>query len=250
MKRAIIIGASSGIGEQIARDLAEQGWTLGIAARRVEALETIQNDYGADRVFIEQIDVNEPMATEALDRLVAKVAAPDLFFYASGLGGQNPQLEESLELRIVKTNCEGMVRVVDHFLNYVKQESRYTVKYKAHIAVITSVAGTAGIGTAPAYSASKKMQSTYISALAQLCRMKKTPVVFSDIRPGFVDTAILNPNKHYPMCMSRQKASKCILKGLKRRRRVIIFDWRFVCLVAFWNLIPRWLWERLTFVKN
>ena len=148
------------------------------------------------------------------------------------------------------TNSLGMVRIVDHFLNYVKREERYNAKHKAHIAVITSVAGTRGMGSAPAYSATKSMQSSYIEALAQHARMEHIPAIFSDIRPGFVATEILNPEKHYPMLISVEKAARHILRGLKHRRRIITFDWRFRLLTLFWRLIPRCLWERMTFIRN
>ena len=250
MKRAIIIGASSGLGRGVAEALLEQGWQVGVAARRLEQLESWRAQYGTERVVVAQVDVTNPLAVNALDSLLAEVIAPDLFLYVSGKGGQNPMLDEKLELDIIKTNCEGMVRIVDHFVNYIKQTPYYTPKNRAHIAVVTSVAGTAGIGSAPAYSASKSMQSTYITALVQYCRMKSVPVDFTDIRPGFVQTAILNPNKHYPMLMSVDEATRHILRGLRRRRRIVIFDWRFRLLVVVWRLIPRWLWERLTIVRN
>lgn len=80
--------------------------------------------------------------------------------------------------------------------------------------------------------------------------MQRIPADLTDIRPGFVATAILNPNKHYPMLMTVEKASGYILSALRRRQRVLIFDWRFRLLVAFWNLIPGCLWERLTMFKN
>jgi short-subunit dehydrogenase len=142
-----------------------------------------------------------------------------------------------------------MVRVVDHFVNYVRSSEEYNKKHKAHIAVITSVAGTRGIGTAAAYSASKAMQSEYITALSQLCHMEHIPAKFTDIRPGFVKTAILNPEKHYPMLISVERAAQHIYRALKRKRRVFIFDWRFKFVVAFWHLLPRFVWERLK-VKN
>lgn len=250
MKRAIIIGASSGIGHSLAVALAESGWRIGIAARRTEPLQAIESRFGSGKVAIAAMDVLKPDAVEVLDALIERVGEPDLFLYVSGKGGQNPSLDEKLELDIVKTNCEGMVRIVDHFVNYVKSTPYYTRKNRAHIAVVTSVAGTMGMGSAPAYSASKKMQSTYISALVQYCNMHRVPVIFTDIRPGFVQTPILNPNKHYPMLMTTAQATAHILRGLNHRRRVVIFDWRFRLLVAFWHLIPTRLWERLTIVRN
>ena len=250
MKRAIIIGATSGIGREVARALAKRGVVVGVAGRRAERLVELQQEFGEERVHIAEIDVTQEDATERLDTLISKMGTPDLFLYASGIGKQNPELDPSIELNTVATNSAGMVRLVVHFLGYVKRSSKYSAKHKAHIAVITSVAGTKGMGSAPAYSATKSMQSTYLSALAQYVRMYDVPAQFSDIRPGFVATEILNPDKRYPMLMTLATATKHILRGLKRKKRVIIFDWRFKIVVAFWHMIPRFLWERMTFVKN
>lgn len=250
MKRAIIIGATSGLGREVALTLVKQGVIVGIAGRRVERLKELQQEFGQERVHIAEMDVTTEEAIAQLDSLIAKVGNPDLLLYASGIGKQNPELNPEIELNTVATNSMGMVRLVAHFLRYVKQSASYDAKHKAHIAVITSVAGTKGMGSAPAYSATKSMQSTYLSALAQYVRMYDIPALFSDIRPGFVATEILNPEKHYPMLMTPAEATRHILKGLKRKKRVIIFDWKFKLLVLFWRLIPRCIWERMTFVKN
>lgn len=250
MRRAIIIGATSGIGRAVAVALLEQGWQVGIAGRREHLLKELESEAGGDRVVSEVMDVTQDSATEALDRLIERLGDVDLLLFASGIGRQNRALDEHIELSTVKTNCEGMVRIVDHFINHVRHNPAYTARRKAHVAVITSVAGTMGIGTAPAYSATKKMQSTYLIALSQLIRMERLPITLSDIRPGFVRTEILNPEKHYPMVISCERAAQYIIKGLARRKRIITFDWRYRCIVFFWRMIPRWLWERMTFIRN
>lgn len=250
MYRAIIIGATSGIGHEVALHLARKGVILGLAGRRTERLEALQQEFGADKIHIARIDVTQEDATSTLDELISRVGTPDLLLYASGIGKQNPTLDIDIEANTVMTNSWGMVRLVDHFINYVKRNKAYNANHKAHIAVISSVAGTMGMGSAPAYSATKSMQSCYLTALAQHVRMERIPARFSDIRPGFVATEILNPKKRYPMLMSADKAARCILRGLKRKRRIIIFDWRFKLIVGFWRLIPRCLWERLTIVRN
>lgn len=250
IERMIIVGATSGIGREVAERMAERGVRLGLAGRRLELLEKLQAKYGHQRIAIAQLDVTEPTAAEALETLLEEVGAPDVLLYASGVGKQNPDLEEVRELNTVRTNCEGMVRIVDRFVNYVKGKTSYSKRHKAHVAVITSVAGTMGMGQAPAYSASKSMQSAYIVALAQHARMQHIPVTFTDIRPGFVATELLNPDKHYPMLMTKAEAARHIIRGIERRKRIVIFDWRFRCIVALWRLIPRWLWERITIVKN
>jgi len=250
MKKAIIIGATSGIGKAVASLLVKQGWTVAVTGRRYQNLLSLRYELGCDKVLPMQMDVTEESSVEVLDSIIEQMGAPDLFLYVSGIGRQNPELDIEVEVNTIKTNCEGMVRLVDHFINYVKGNGYYTKKNPAHVAVVTSVAGTKGMGAAPAYSATKKMQSTYLSALVQYSHMEKVPVKFSDIRPGFVATDILNPMKNYPMLITREKAAQYIVRGLKRKKRVIIFDWKFKAIVILWNLIPNFIWERLSIVKN
>lgn len=250
MKKAIVIGATSGIGRETAVRLVEEGWEVGVSGRRIEALEAFREEYG-EGVHIKQMDVTQEDATAGLDALIVEMGAPDLLLYVSGVGYQNRELEIDKEIRTVRTNCEGLVRILAHFVDYVrKHPDAYPAGNEAHIAVVTSIAGTAGLGTAPAYSATKRMQQTYVSALAQLVRMEKIPVVFTDIRPGFVATDILNPDKKYPMLLTLQKAADEVMKAIRRKRRIYIFDWKFRILVFFWRLVPRCIWERLTWVKN
>ena len=250
LRSVIIIGATSGIGRAVTERLVAEGARVGIAGRREDRLKEIQEQLGTERVSYRVMDVTEASATVALDELIAEVGAPDALLYASGIGKQNPTLDADIELRTVETNCMGMVRLVDHFVNYVKREPAYNKKHKAHIAVITSVAGTMGMGPAPAYSATKSMQSTYLVALAQHARMERIPLSVGDIRPGFVATDILNPEKRYPMLMSVERAARFVVRSLRRHQRITIFDWRYRLLVGFWRCIPRCVWERLTMIRN
>ncbi len=250
MSKAIIIGATSGIGRETTVRLIKEGWEVGIAGRRVEALKALKDEFGK-AVHFAALDVTKPEATSALDAMLEEMGAPDLFLYVSGIGHQNRELDSDKEIRTVQTNCEGMVRMVDYFVNYVREHPQtYSNGREAHVAVVTSVAGAAGMGTAPAYSATKKMQQTYISALCQLSRMEKIPVRFTDIRPGFVATDILDSNKKYFMLMSKAKAADEVMKAIHRKKRIHTFDWKFRILVFVWRLIPRCLWERITWVKS
>ena len=250
LRSVIVIGATSGIGRAVVERLANEAVRVGIAGRREERLIELQQRFGKELISYRVMDVTEASATAALDELIAEVGAPDALLYASGIGKQNPTLNEAIELRTVETNCAGMVRIVDHFINYVKREPTYNKKHKAHIAVITSVAGTMGMGPAPAYSATKSMQSAYLVALAQHARMQRIPLTVGDIRPGFVATGILNPEKRYPMIMTAEQAAKYVTRSLRRHKRITIFDWRYKFLVGFWRCIPRCIWERMTMVQN
>ena len=138
----------------------------------------------------------------------------------------------------------GFTRMVDTAFNWFASHGG-----KGQIAVISSIAGVKGLGMAPSYSATKAFQNTYIEALQQLAHMRHLDISFTDIRPGFVKTDLLNDGKNYPLLMSKEIVSRQIFKAIKQQRSVKIIDWRYRILVFFWRLIPRWLWVRLP-IKN
>ena len=232
-RKAIVIGASSGIGREVAKLLVEQGWTVGVAARRVELMQNL----GA--AAIQQIDVTQPEATEALQRLISKVGGMDLFFYASGIGKQNRELKEDIELATLQTNGVGFTRMIGEAYRY------FAEKGCGHIVAITSIAGTKGLGPAPSYSATKAMQNVYLQALEQLAHSRGLDIRFTDIRPGFVDTALLSGDFKYPMMLKPQEVAKEIVKAINRKQHIRVIDWRYRILTAVWRRIPRWIWRKI-----
>ena len=100
-----------------------------------------------------------------------------MFLLSSGIGKQNLSLQPDIELQTAAPNVSGCMRMVNAAYHYFEQHG------KGHIAVISSIAGTKGLGSAPAYSATKRFQNTYIDALDQLAHMKKLNISFTDIRP-------------------------------------------------------------------
>ena len=237
-KRAIIIGATSGIGQEVARLLLADGWKLGIAGRREENLKAFQAQ-APEQIEIQALDITKEGADEELHKLIEKVGGMDLYFHSSGIGRQNKDLTADIEIKTLETNGTGFVRMVTAAFRYFLKQGH------GHLAVISSIAGTKGLGTAPSYSATKRFQNTYIDALEQLAHFHKANICFTDIRPGFVATDILNGSKHYPMLMNKEDVAKLIIKGLKKKKRVCIVDWKYRVLVGFWKLIPAWLWKRL-----
>lgn len=239
MKRAVIVGATSGIGREVAKCLLERGWILGVAGRREEALKTLQA-IAPDRVSIQVLDVTDEKASELLLQLIDRMGGMDLYFHSSGIGKQNRNLIPEIEIPIFETNVTGFGRMVIAAFQYFKRQG------SGHIAVISSIAGTKGLGSSPAYSATKRFQNTYIEALSQLTKIEQLKIRFTDIRPGFVDTAILTDSHRYPMLMRPDKVAQKVVKALERQSQVVIIDWRYAILVFFWRMIPRWLWIRLS----
>jgi NADP-dependent 3-hydroxy acid dehydrogenase YdfG len=233
MSKAVIVGASSGIGLEVARLFIQRGWTVGVAARRLDLLQTIG---AAD---VEQIDVTSADAPDKLMQLVERMGGMDLFFYASGIGKQNRELTPDIELATVETNGMGFTRMMGCAYRYFAQQGR------GHIAAITSIAGTKGLGPAPAYSATKAMQNVYLQALEQQANARKLDIRFTDIRPGFVDTALLSGSFHYPMMLKPQAVAREIVSAVEHNKHIRVIDWKYRLLTALWRRIPRCIWRKI-----
>ena len=233
MKRAIVIGASSGIGQKVAMLLMKEGWIVGVAARREDKLKAL----GA--AAFEPIDVTKEDATERLQSLISRLGGMDLFFYASGIGKQNRELEEDIELATMQTNGLGFTRMIGEAYRYFAKQGH------GHIAAITSIAGTKGLGPSPSYSATKAMQNVYLQALEQQANARGLNIHFTDIRPGFVDTPLLTGDFHYPMMLKPEKVAKEIITAINHRQHIRVIDWKYRLLTAFWRRIPRCLWRHM-----
>lgn len=86
----------------------------------------------------------------------------------------------------------------------------------------------------------------FLDSLEQLSYRQQVNVAFTDIRPGFVRTELLNPDKDYPLLMSVDYVAPRIEAAILHRRRRVIIDTRWRVVVGLWRLIPRFLWKRIT----
>ena len=236
MKRIVIIGASSGMGLEVAKLLLAEGCRLGVAARREDRLEALKQ-LAPDRVVVQAIDVTAEDAPERLRSLIEHLGGMDLFFYASGIGKQNRTLTSEIELNTVNTNGMGFTRMIGEAYRYFAERG------EGHIAVITSIAGTKGLGPAPSYSATKAMQNVYLQALEQQANARGLKIRFTDIRPGFVNTDLLKGDFHYPMMLKPEKVARQIVKAIHNKRHIKVIDWKYAIMTALWHRIPRPLWR-------
>lgn len=237
-KRAIIMGATSGLGKGVALGLLADGYTIGVAGRRSEELEAIKA-LAPERVFTKVIDVTTDSAPSLLLDLIHDMRGMDLYFHSSGYGKQNMDLNVVIESQTVLTNAYGFTRMVDTAFNYFKSSGT-----PGHIAVISSIAGTKGLGAAPSYSATKRFDWIYIESLAQLAHMQKLDIRFTDIRPGFVATDFI-AGCTYPMQMTTDNTVRHILAAVRKGKRKVVIDWKYQILCFFWRLVPSFVWERM-----
>ncbi len=226
------------MGMEVAKLLLDEGCRLGVAARREYRLDALKQ-MAPDRVEVATIDATSDDAPGRLRELIDRLGGMDLFFYASGIGKQNRTLTPDIELDTVNTNGMGFTRMIGEAYRY------FAEKGEGHIAAITSIAGTKGLGPAPSYSATKAMQNVYLQALEQQANARGLKIRFTDIRPGFVDTDLLKGDFHYPMMLKPEKVARQIVKAIHSKRHIKVIDWKYAIMTALWRRIPHPLWRHL-----
>lgn len=242
-KSAIVMGATSGIGCEVARLLAQRGWRVGVAGRREEILSRMVAETDGI-VAYEVIDVTTDQATDGLHRLIARLGGMDLYFHSSGIGYQNVALDADKELKTITTNCLGMARLVGEVFRYFERHPATD----GQIAVISSIARTKGLGAAPAYSASKRFTSHYLESLCQLKSIKGLHHIhLTDIRPGFVRTPLI-AGSDFPLQLDAGKVARDMVEALERRKTVVTVNGLYRVLVFFWQMIPRWIWTKMKII--
>lgn len=184
MKKAIIIGASSGIGKELAKILSKNQYILGLAARRVELLNNLQDELKTE-TYVKYIDISKPEeAMNKLSELIDEMKNVDLIVITSGTGHINHELDWQKEKETIDVNVSGVTAMINVALKY------FIKKNSGHLAVISSVAALRGGRESPAYNASKAYISNYLEGIR--CKVKKSGmnITVTDIRPGLVDTVM------------------------------------------------------------
>lgn len=185
IRRAIIVGATSGIGCELAKVFAAHGCEVGVAGRRSDLLEKLAGEL-ATRTCAAVIDVRdtEP-AIRSLEKLLAEMGEVDIIVISAGTGHVNPSLDWPPEKDTIDTNVAGFAAMAGTAMGYFARRG------SGHLVGISSVAGARGDGMAPAYNASKAFISNYLEGLRKKAAKEGLAITVTDIRPGFVDTAMM-----------------------------------------------------------
>lgn len=226
------------MGQEVAKLLLAEECRLGVAARREDRLQAVKQ-LAPDRVEVATIDVTADDSPQRLRQLIDRLGGMDLFFYVSGIGKQNRTLTPDIEINTVNTNGLGFTRMIGEAYRYFAERG------EGHIAAISSIAGTKGLGPAPSYSATKAFQNVYLQALEQQANARGLNIRFTDIRPGFVDTDLLAGDFRYPMMLKPEKVAQQIVNAIHHKRHVKVIDWKYALLTPLWRLLPNALWRHL-----
>lgn len=238
MIRAIIIGATSGIGKGLALKLAEENYKVGITGRRTQLLDDLKSQK-PDLFYPKTLDITESKKiVENLEDLTKQLGGLDLLIISSGTGDLNENLDYEIEKSTIETNIFGFTSIANWAFKYFEDQKA------GHLVVITSVGGLRGSRIAPAYNASKSFQINYVEGLRQKANKLNTQIFVTDIRPGFVDTSMAKGEGQFWIA-SVDKATNQIFDAIKRKKKVVYITkrWKLIGIILKW--IPRQIYDRM-----
>lgn len=238
MKKAIIIGATSGIGKALAKTLINDNYKVGITGRRTELLNELKAE-NTEKYYIQTLDVADTeRAIEAIEKLVEELGGLDLLIISSGTGDINKTLDFQIEKRTIDVNVTGFTSIADWTFNFFEKQ-----KY-GHLVVISSVAGLRGEWQAPSYNATKAYQINYAEALRKKAKKVKSQIFVTDIRPGFVNTDMAKGEGLFWVA-NVDKAVKQIYSAIRQKKRVayITKRWCFVAMIL--KRLPNFIYDKM-----
>lgn len=242
--RVILTGASSGIGLDLARELARRGHDIALLARRAELLGDTARELSAlgIRAVAIPCDVIDANAVrEAVKRAEEELGGPcDLAVANAGVSIPNHATKFSIAdaEQVIRVNVLGVMYLYDAVIKGMIERKR------GRFVGVASVAGLRGLPTSGPYSASKAALHAFLEA----ARIELVPygVGVTIVNPGFVATEMTQKNRfRMPFLLTAPKAARIIADGIERGQRVIEFPWRMSKIMRMTRLLPDALYERM-----
>jgi len=240
--RVFLTGASSGIGEALARHYAARGATLGLFARRASELERLAAALAPAPVATYAGDVRD---ADALARagadFTARFGVPDVVIANAGIS-RGALTDEPGDLptfrAVMDTNVLGIVHTFAPFVAAMREARA------GALVGIASVAGFRGIPGSGAYSASKAAAITYLESLR--VELVGSGVAVVTVCPGFIETPLTARNPYaMSFILTADKAARLIARAIARRRRFYVLPWQMAWLGRLLKVAPRFLYDRV-----
>ena len=237
MKSAIVVGASSGIGRELAKLLSQNGYRVGLAARRRDLLETLQGELSRGAV-IKEMDVSQPAsAMRQLGELLEEMQDVELIVISAGTGAINLELDWSKEAATIETNVTGFAAVANVAIAHFAQRG------SGHLVGISSIAALRGSDISPAYYASKAFQSNYLEGLRKKMVKAGLPVTITEVQPGLVDTAMAQGEGLFWIAPV-EKAARQIYDAISRKKDHVYVTKRWRLIAWLLKVLPASLYNK------
>jgi short-subunit dehydrogenase len=238
MKKAIVIGATSGIGKSLSEILIQNGYAVGVTGRRMEILKSLK-EKNNDKICYCQMDVQDVSTIETIcNNLVHQLGGLNLLIISAGIGDENKSLDFTIENNVIKTNIQGFTCVADWGMNYFKKKGH------GHLVNISSIAGLMGNGEAPSYNATKAFQMNYLEGLRLNADKSGTNIYVTDVRPGYVKTDMAKGEGMFWVAPV-EKAAQQIFTAIKRKKKIVYITKRWRIIGFLLKIIPYSILRRL-----
>lgn len=236
-KGVIVIGATSGIGRGVAALYVSMGYNVGITGRRADLLHEIKES-NPNQYFTKVLDVTHTQEIDRiLDELAEEIGGCSIVVICSGTGRRNPDLNFEWEKLTLETNVLGFAATAIWAYKYLSLHGGV-------LAAITSISGLKGFALSPSYCSSKSFQIRYLDSLRQKAYQDNNRLTVTEIRAGFVDTAMGNGDGAFWQA-SVSKASKQIVQSIGKRRDLTFVSRRWIVISYLLKLIPEPLFRRI-----
>ena len=241
-KTVFLTGASSGIGEALALDMAKRGATLGLIARRDDLLKNLvekcEQAGGRARRFA--VDVTDAAAVAgAADSLRSEFGKIDILIANAGIGGNDEQtrrLDAEAVAKVVKTNLIGAINAVAAVLPQMLE------KGSGHLVAISSLAAYRGLPKSAAYCASKAGMTAFFESVRLDVQEKGVAVTI--IQPGFIKTPLTSGRKSkMPFFMELEDAIPHFMRAIEKRKKFAVFPWQLGTIARAGRFFPVWLYD-------
>jgi short-subunit dehydrogenase len=230
MKQGIIIGASSGIGWELAVQLAAQGYQLGLMARRDGCLNKLADSLPGEH-FVQKTDLtNAEQAVTELTSLIEKMGDVELIIVNSGVGNKERLLDWEVQRQMIDVNVRGFAAMSLTAMNHFVQRGA------GHLVGISSAASHFSGGLTPTYNATKAFASNYLNGLRSRAAHSKLPIAVTTVEPGFVDTPMVEGR---PLWLAPlEKSVTQMVRAINNRVNHVFITkrWRYVALLL--DLMP------------
>jgi short-subunit dehydrogenase len=239
--RVFISGASSGIGEALARHYASQSSEIGLAARREDLLQSL-SDSLPGRIATYPLDVSDTGSVEsAAADFLQRYGVPDIVIANAGIsiGTSGEEVADMAKLqRVLNVNVVGMAATLAAFAPAMRKAGRGT------LVGISSVAGFRGLPGSGAYSSSKAAATTWLESLR--VEMTGSGVSVVTICPGFIDTPMTQVNRYrMPFIIPADEAARRFARAIDAKRRLVVIPWQMGIVGSVLRVLPAWAYDRL-----
>ena len=243
--KVFITGASSGIGQALARHYAQQGAALGLVGRRGEALQALAAELGDCTVYAIDVRDEGAMRQAALD-FIQRYGIPDIVIANAGVsrGTLTEHEEDSAVFKAVfDINVLGMLHTFQPFIAPMRNTANARAQ-PYRLVGIASVAGIRGLQGAGAYSASKAAAINYLESLR--VEMQHYGIGVTTIAPGYIRTPMTDVNPYaMPFLMEVDEAATRMARAIGAGRRFCVIPWQMGIIARLMRLLPAALWDRL-----